>query len=221
MIASTPAADMSAPACRSDCSSLAAPLAQTLRELHALVDSLSPRLYTLRAGEAFSGSTIGAHIRHCLDHVRALADGWRTGAVDYDHRARGTSIETDPAHAAAEILRLIASIDRLALLDANDGLRVAVMPTRDGATVLLSSTLARELAFLLSHTVHHSALIRAMLLSIPAESGAADARQEVGGISRVSPSFGFAPSTLAHHDQSEREHGAAPVSTSGIDACAR
>lgn len=91
----------------------------------------------------------------------------RTGIVDYDHRARGTSIETDLAAADAELNRLIASVERLAKLDVDDSIGVSVMPTRDGASITLSSTLARELAFVLSHTlIHHNATIRGIALSL-------------------------------------------------------
>jgi hypothetical protein len=59
-----------------------------------------------------------------------LIDGWRTGVVDYDRRARGTSIETHLAAADAELGRLIASVERLAKLDADDSIGVSVMPKR-------------------------------------------------------------------------------------------
>lgn len=185
MIASPTAIKARTNATRTDCAAFAGPLAQILRELRDLLGALSGEQYSARTGDLFANSSIGAHVRHCLDHARALAEGWHIGIVNYDHRARGTSIESDLAAADAELVRLIDSVDRLAKLDADDPVRVSAMPTRDGVSITLSSTLARELAFVLSHTIHHNATIRGMALSM----GRA-----------VPASFGYAPSTLAHQD---------------------
>jgi hypothetical protein len=168
-----------------DCSPIALPLAAILDQLRGLIASLSSSDYTTRADERFARSTIGGHVRHCLDHARALVDGWKTGLIDYDHRARGTLIETSPTEASAELARLIAAMERLALLDADDAIDVAVMPSRDGAAVTLRSSLARELAFVLSHTIHHNATIRGMVVALGKP---------------VPESFGYAASTLAHKD---------------------
>lgn len=187
MIASPTAINAPTIAIGTDCVAIAGPLAQIMRELRGLLARLSSDQYSARAGDLFANSTIGGHVRHCLDHARALVDGWRTGIVDYDHRARGTNIETDLAAADAELGRLIASVERLAKLDSDDSIGVSVMPTRDGVSITLSSTLARELAFVLSHTIHHNATIRGIALSL-------------GGGGAVPASFGYAPSTLAHQD---------------------
>src|SRR5262249_7606644 len=39
-------------------------------------------------------STVGGHVRHCLDHVEALLAGLEEGELSYDHRQRGTEVET-------------------------------------------------------------------------------------------------------------------------------
>ena len=56
---------------------------------------------------------------------------------------------------------------------------------REAQTVTLRSTIARELAFVLSHTIHHNATIRGMVIAL--------------GLSAPA-SLGYAPSTLAHMD---------------------
>lgn len=164
---------------------LAAPVAALLRELLVVLDALSPAQYTSRCGEQFFDGAVGGHVRHCLDHVRALVDGAAAGEVDYDHRERGTGVETCPATARAEAERLIAALAALEDAPARTPLRVCVIPTRDGAAVRVGSTLARELAFVLSHTVHHNAIVRSMAYTLGA---------------RTPAGFGFAPSTLAHQD---------------------
>ncbi|MBX3356922.1 MAG: DinB family protein [Phycisphaeraceae bacterium] len=164
---------------------LAAPLADILAELESVALSLTVDLYTRPCGPTFANGSLGAHIRHALDHVRALTTGARTGVVDYDHRDRGTTIESSPAAAVVEIRRLHQAILDLARADADDLLNVRVMPSRGGACVEVESTLGRELAFVLSHTIHHNATVRSMAISLGTP---------------VPATFGYAPSTLAHLD---------------------
>ena len=130
-------------------------------------------------------SSLGGHVRHCLDHFEALCSGAATGAMDYDERARGTMVETDRSAALQSIRRLQ---DRLATLDASmltRTVRVTSMLAGDGTSIETLSSLGRELAFVLSHTVHHNALVAAMCktLGIP-----------------IPERFGYAPSTVAHLD---------------------
>jgi len=55
-----------------------------------------------RTPSPLTQSSIGGHVRHSLDHFRFLVDA-EEKCVDYDTRNRGTTVETDPAVAAAEI----------------------------------------------------------------------------------------------------------------------
>jgi hypothetical protein len=130
-------------------------------------------------------SSLGGHVRHCLDHFEALCSGAATGTMDYDDRERGTTVESDRFAAQQSIRRLR---DRMALLDASmltRTVRVMSMLSSDGISIEALSSLGRELAFVLSHTVHHNALVAAMCktLSIP-----------------IPERFGFAPATIAHLD---------------------
>lgn len=170
---------------------LSLPLAELLRELTGVITQLSPEQYTRRCGETFFNGTIGGHVRHCLDHIRAILDGFSIGVVDYDHRERGTHIESDPYAARDEIRRLRRLAEDLSHVETSVPVRVAIMPTRDGERVDLLSTLGRELAFVLSHTIHHNAMIKGMAVTL--------------GLS-LPQTFGYAPSTLAHRSE---------------DACAR
>ena len=185
MIASLSPVAQASRAHRNERPGVAEALAGSLRELRTLIAGLTPAQYGARAGEIFAGGTIGGHVRHCLDHARALYEPGGNGVVDYDHRVRGTSIEADPAAADAELGRLIGLIEAGSDLDPDRPLCVSVMSGRDGQSVTLRSSLAREMAFVLSHTIHHNATIRSIALSL----GRA-----------VPDSFGYAPSTLAHRD---------------------
>lgn len=182
MIAAPKVAD--APS-QTECRSLADPLVAILNELRVVLQSLSPAQYTAKMGDVFSNAHVGGHLRHCLDHVRAVVDGREAGVIDYDHRERGTPIEADLNAATLELARLAGAAALLRTLRADERVDVAVMPTRDGVSLRLRSTIGRELAFVLSHTIHHNALVRGMVVSM--------------GLP-VPASFGYAPSTLAHQD---------------------
>lgn len=131
-------------------------------------------------------SGIGAHVRHTLDHVQALLRGRGRGWVDYDDRARGTDIERDRGAA----LRLTRRLCRqLAELRGDDraAIEVRALVCPAGPTVATPSSLARELLFVLSHTVHHQAMMASAAHAL--------------GAAAPPPRFGFAPATLAHLEQ--------------------
>jgi len=158
-----------------------AALDTVLQKTAEVVQSLDTAAYTT-ASDAFHGGSVGAHVRHCLDHLRAVLAGIESGTVDYDDRRRATPVEVDPAVAVNEFNQLRRQL--VANRQAKDQpLKVRMMVAVDQPGVQSVSTLGRELAFVLSHTIHHGAMIAAM---ITARGGS------------VPQDFGFAPSTLAH-----------------------
>lgn len=176
---------------RATCAPVVQALCDTLEQLRSLLGTLSPSHYATNAGELFSNGTIGGHVRHTLDHIRALTDGNVEGQIDYDHRERGTAIEFDLAAAQDELDRLAAVVTPLARVTSAKPVSVTVMPSHDGNCVSVASTLGRELAFALSHTVHHNATIRSMVIALGHQ---------------VPASFGYAPSTLASREHSVAGH---------------
>ncbi len=147
-----------------------------------MIERLPTDQYALSRGATFAGASVGGHTRHTLDHFAAIARGAATGAMDYDRRHRGTPIETDSGAAAAEITRVIAALHALSAMPASTPVRVVLMLGPSAPSSVLESSLAREIAFGLSHAIHHQALIAAMLASTPQP---------------LPPGFGVAPSTLA------------------------
>lgn len=135
-----------------------------------------------RRDRASSGS-IGSHVRHCLDHVEALERALVRGVCCYDDRVRGTAVEDDPAVACA---RLRACQMRLNALDAETlqtPLSLAARIDVHGTTVRAMTTVAREVTFVLSHTVHHAALIAVLLEDLGLD------RPERFGLAPTTPSL--------------------------------
>lgn len=127
---------------------------------------------------------VGPHFRHVLEHYSRFLAGVESGRVDYDARAREQAIEVDPEAARQRIRELIGG---LTTLDGRDLERAAEVRLEcgigDESQQWSRSTLRRELQFLLSHTVHHYALIGLLLAQRGVDPG---------------PDFGVAPSTLKH-----------------------
>lgn len=141
---------------------------------------LSERRYAERRG---GWAPVGAQYRHVLEHYQCFLEGLAAGAIDYDGRRRDPALETSPARAAEATRAVQAALVPLTGADGGRPLRVQLRTAADApAPEWATSTLARELQFLVSHTVHHFALIRLLL----------DGELDLGS------DFGVAPSTLAH-----------------------
>jgi hypothetical protein len=140
---------------------------------------VSPEIYTARPVAQVSGS-VGEHVRHALDHIAALLSCPPAATLTYDRRQRGTAVETDPSTALRQILRLKAALPLCGSRSQDEPLQVVSMVSDSEESLTSWSTLARELAFVVSHTIHHQAMI-ALLLSIQ-------------GL-QAPERFGYAPST--------------------------
>ena len=152
--------------------------ARGLESLAALLRRLGEADYARPVPPCEAG--IGCHVRHVLDHYDALFDGIASGRVDYDQRERDPATETRRAVALERIEALLAALKSLAERPGDAPLRVC-LDCGEGGRMPAASTLSRELQFLVSHTVHHDALIAAAAHTLGVE---------------IEPGFGIAPSTL-------------------------
>lgn len=140
---------------------------------------------TYAEGGAASGiSPVGVHFRHVFDHYRAFLSGLEAGQIDYDARDRQVPLERDRQLAIATALGFIVDLGRLPAALAHRPIQVTVRSVAgdDTAPDWSGSTIKRELQFLVSHTVHHYALIKELLRRTGFDAG---------------DEFGVAPSTLA------------------------
>ena len=162
-----------------DASSPVSALRRRLEDLMNLVMTLPADAYRARSSRV-SGS-VGEHVRHTLDHIASLVAASPATLLSYDHRSRGTTLVTEPSAAVREMMRLDAALDRWSERSLDEPLRVMSMMSSDGWVVTGWSTLARELAFVMSHTVHHQAIVALLLEQL--------------GVEPPSERFGYAPST--------------------------
>ena len=172
-------------ATRDNAVSPAEPLATLLTELAAVIGQLSDEQYTQKPVGVMP-SSVGGHVRHCLDHVAALLLARASRSLDYDHRERGTPVEHDRRAAIAAIEAQIMALDGWHDSDLAFRLCLSVLLTSDGEPIQVDSSLGRELAYTLSHTIHHNAIIGAMVKTL-------------GG--SLPERFGYAPATIRHAAQ--------------------
>lgn len=165
---------------------LTAPIVQLLDELAQVIAALSDAQYVHRPMSVIP-SHIGGHVRHSLDHVQALLAATATGRLNFDHRERGTAIETSRGAALEAIEKLIGDLRSLHPLVLEVPMTLHMMMHADARPVELSTTFTREAGFVLSHTIHHNAIISAMVKTL-------------GGW--LPPHFGYAPSTIDYQGKS-------------------
>jgi hypothetical protein len=149
----------------------------------SLLERIDDRLYAETGGLPVQ-SGVGSHFRHCIDFYQSFLVGIASGRIDYDRRERDTLVERDRVFAATRLRILINELQSLP----PDGGEVGVLVSLEAESGESSesarwcpSTVARELQFLLSHTVHHYALVALVLRLQGFEPG---------------EEFGVAPSTL-------------------------
>lgn len=156
-----------------------------LQQAQRLLDGMDDGDYAA-AGEGVYRSSIGQHLRHCFDHYLSFIAGMPEGVVDYDRREREEEVECQ-TECACQVLGQLISVLRDLQRNGDLATRtVKVLMDYGGSdNQWQESSVGRELQFLVSHTVHHYAMINEM------------ARQR-GFL--VENGFGIAPSTLRHRE---------------------
>jgi len=130
-------------------------------------------------------SSCGSHLRHCIDFYASFLRGLDESFVDYSRRERDPEIERSRTRGIERVEAVIRALRSCSSLPAAREMRVIsddACAEGDDPTPA-RSTLGRELNFLMSHAIHHFALIAVGL--------------RLGGF-EPGEGFGVAPSTLRH-----------------------
>ncbi|MCU0335500.1 MAG: hypothetical protein MUF62_10730 [Chitinophagaceae bacterium] len=127
-------------------------------------------------------SSIGQHLRHCIELYQELLRGYHCGVVNYEQRRRSLLLETDPQAAIAAmqaLLQVLPAADKPLLLEGH-------YSTTSQAVLQVRSNYHRELLYNVEHLIHHMALMRIALAQWPEAV--------------VHPQFGIAVSTIKHRE---------------------
>lgn len=152
-----------------------------LKQAVALLDCMDDALFS-RPVANFYGSSVGGHLRHCIEHYQSFLAGMGSGEVDYDDRKRDERLETSTTEAGAAVDGIAEALRKMLESESPVGLLVK-MDCGGDEIEWQPSTMGRELQFLVSHTVHHFAMIGGICRALGVE---------------VDDEFGVAPSTLRH-----------------------
>lgn len=157
---------------------------KNLEEIRQVMNKVDSTDYS-RPLEILSGASIGQHIRHILELYSCFLKGLERDEVDYDTRARNAVLETSNSEA-------VAYLDEI-LLDLNAITQNRVITLKGnfscskGQQINIISSVYRELAYNLEHSIHHQSLIRIGL--------------KVMGLGHlIADSFGVAPATLRYRE---------------------
>ncbi len=174
-----------------------------LQRFTQIIEALDDSQYT-HTDPALYNSSIGAHVRHVLDHYQAFVLGHTAGHINYDQRAREQRLEVNRSEASARIKSLIEAL--LPIDNFEQSISVTMDTKLDAGPISAAeasaasnspvvaeanpqlSSVGRELAFLHSHSIHHQALVGFILRAL-----------------KVAPppdDFGVAPATLRHREAS-------------------
>jgi hypothetical protein len=155
---------------------------EVLKQGHQLLNCLDDSVYPL-VKHPFSNYGMGSHFRHCLDFYQSFLNGVEAGWIDYDDRERDLRIEKDRLVAISRFEVTIARLKEVSCLDGEMPVMVRLEDAgeRQVHSSWSSSSVMRELQSLISHTVHHYALVALML--------------QLNGF-QPAEDFGVAPSTL-------------------------
>jgi len=153
---------------------------QKLEEIKSLLKQLPTDLYT-QPKEILSQAAIGQHFRHILEFYICLEKGVEAETVCYDDRERDVLIETNVEYAINTLNSLIQFLGKV-----KDD-RSLTMKANYSATseekMTIQTSLYRELAYALDHTIHHLAIVKIAL-----------SEDDV----QVDSNFGVAPSTIRY-----------------------
>jgi uncharacterized damage-inducible protein DinB len=157
---------------------------ENLMQLKDMLQNIKTSDYT-QTTEILSGSSVGQHIRHILEFYLLLVSGSFSGVISYDKRQRDKEIEVNPAFAIETIERLLKGLETL---DLKQSVKFEGDFTTDGSQDnFTESSVGRELAYCIEHSIHHQAIIKAGLIDL--------------GLSSITcENFGVAYSTIRYRE---------------------
>lgn len=127
-----------------------------------------------------SNATIGEHVRHIIELFGCLLENYDYGLINYDDRKRDLLLQTDKNEAITILEKYLLELDK-------PNKELSLTYNCFSTIELLQTNYYRELIYNLEHSIHHQALIKVALHSLPHV--------------RIPNSFGVAPSTLEYRKQ--------------------
>lgn len=131
-------------------------LKEDIERIKSILDILDDNQYQ-KTIPILSHSTIGKHIRHIYEFYLAAIKP-QEGLVCFDDRVRDTNVETNKTFAKTVFDKLLQDLE-LIIRDMPIVLK-ANYELAEPQHLYFSSSIARELAYALEHSIHHQAMIK-------------------------------------------------------------
>jgi hypothetical protein len=157
-----------------------------LIDLKSLLEKLNQNQYTTSLN-TLSGASIGQHYRHILELYQCLLQGLKRDEINYDARHRNQNMEVDIEFATSTIDKIIEDINSIAS-NKIVTLKGNFACEKEGEINIITS-IYRELAYNIEHSIHHQALIRIGLMELECDH-------------YIDTNFGVAPSTVRFRQKS-------------------
>jgi hypothetical protein len=124
-----------------------------LGQVFELIESINIEQYSMPLS-SLSHSSVGMHFRHIVEFYQCLFNGISEGSIDYDKRERNLLLETNKKITLETILNITEYtrniLDNPLLLNMNYGEN----------NYSVNTSIFRELAYNIEHTIHHLAIIK-------------------------------------------------------------
>jgi len=160
-------------------------LKNNLFEIHSLIKQLSDEQYG-KLQEVLSGASIGQHVRHILEFYTCLFSELEKGAICYDKRQRDIRIENNREFALSVIEQINNTLSRITY---DVPLKLTFSFSADEKSKkIINTTLYRELAYNLEHSIHHQAIIKIGVNALAVNN-------------LLDDQFGVAPATLRYRQE--------------------
>lgn len=158
---------------------------ENLKQIRTLISSLKEEQYQSKS-QLLSEASIGQHVRHILEFYLCLLHGVSRGLVNYDDRNRDLELEQNPRFAIDCIDKICTDIQRL---NTELEIQLAGNFSSEGKTIKrIKTSVDRELAYCLEHSIHHQALIKIGLVE-----------QKMAHL--INEGFGVAVATIRHKQE--------------------
>lgn len=156
-----------------------------LQQIQSLLRQIETKVYVHKSS-LLSNSSIGQHTRHILEFYICLLNGVDSKKINYDTRERCLELETNLNFAIQTIQSISEKIESY---PKNISLLIEGSYSSDMVkNICIETSLHRELAHCLEHSIHHQALIKISLA-------------EQHQLHRIDATFGIAPATIRHKQQ--------------------
>ena len=138
-------------------------LQKSLEELENILLAVSQKDYVLG-----HRSSMGSHMRHCLEYIEEFIKGVPLGVINYDKRKRQRLLETSPQKAFQKISSFkkeLKSLENSLFLKKDTVFSLDFILTKGEGyeTFSCKTGLERELLFITQHTLHHLAILEFIL----------------------------------------------------------